>query len=435
MKRTLQIAVLALTLCVSSAAAEQVALVGATLHPVSSEPIEDGVLLLDGSRIVALGADVEIPAEATVVDVSGQHIYPSLVHSGTPLGLTEISSVRGTRDTNEIGDINANIRAEVAFNADSMLLPVAVSGGVLISHVVPQGGVLTGTSAVMRLEGWNWRDMTASDSVGMHLRYPSFTSGRRRSQEQIDKEKKRALELINKTFDDARAYAKARQAASDGGPALDTDSNFEAMLPVLDGELALYIHAREKRQIESALDWAEEQGFENIVLVSGPDAQYVAPRLAAEGVPVILDSALEIPSRNWEPYDAAYAAASRLHEAGVQFSIGGGGDASDARNLPFHASMAAAYGLPRDVALKAVTLSAAEILGVAGDYGSLEAGKEATFIVTTGDPLEIRSRVERAWMGGVELDLNDRQKDLFEKYNNRPRDPRIEAGENEADGL
>ncbi len=425
MKRSLGATALLLPLLASVAGADSIALVGATLHPISSEPIENGILILEGDRIVALGKDIDIPPNATVVDVAGKHIYPSLVHPGAPLGLTEISSVRGTRDTHEIGDINANIRAEVAFNADSMLLPVALSGGVLISHVVPQGGVLTGTSAIMRLDGWNWRDMTVASSVGMHLRYPSFRSSRRRSQEQVDKEKKRALEVINKTFDDARAYAKAKEAAGKGGATFDTDSNFEALIPVLDGRLALHIHAREKAQIESALDWAAEQELDNIVLVTGPDAQYVATRLAEEEVPVILDGVLEVPSRDWEPYDAAYTAAARLHEAGVKFCIGDGGDASNARNLPFHASMAAAFGLPKDEAIKSVTLYAAEILGVADDYGSLEAGKEATFIVTSGDPLEILSRVERAWMAGRELDLNDRQKELFEKYNSRPREPEI----------
>lgn len=411
----------------SPLSADPVVLVGATIHPVSAEAIVDGILIVDGDRIVAMGADLEIPPGATVVDVTGKHIYPSLVHSHSTLGLTEIDSVRGTRDTHEIGSLNANIRAEVAFNADSQLLPVAASGGVLVANVVPQGGVFTGTSAVMRMSGWNWEDMTARAGTGMHLRFPEFRAGsrfRRRSQEEIDKAKDEAMKLIDETIADARAYDRAKQAAAEGlGPAVATDSNLEALLPVLSGELRLFIHAGEKTQIEGALDWAEKNSLTNIALVAGPDAQYVGERLAATGIPVVLDGVLRNPPRDWEPYDAAYAAAARLHEAGVRFAISDGGGASDARNLPFHAAMAAAFGLPQEVALESVTLAAAEILGVADRYGSLEVGKEATFIVTNGDPLEIRSRVERAWLGGLELDLHDRQKQLFERYDDRPRQP------------
>ncbi len=413
----------------AGAGAEVIAFTGATAHPVAGPPIEAAVMLVEDGKIRALGADVGVPAGARTVLLDGKHLYPSFIHPFSALGLVEISSVRGTVDTTEVGDVNSNVRAEVAFHGDSQILPVTTSGGVLVALVTPRGGLFNGTSALMRLAGWNWQDMTLAAPVAMHLDFPDMRppTGRFRSQsqEEVDKEKKRALEVLDKTVAEARAYDTARRAEeTDEGPAVDHDARFEALRPVLSGELPLFIEAGEKTQMEAALDWAADQELTNLVLVAGPDAQYLAERLATEQVPVVLNGVLRQPSRDWEPYDAAYAAAARLHAAGVALAIGDGGssfDAADARHLPFHAAMAAAFGLPRDIALRSVTLGAAEILGVAERLGSLEPGKDATFIVTDGDPLEILTRIEGAWLEGVEIDPSrDRQRRLYQRYNNRP---------------
>jgi len=416
-------------------AAETVVYRGATVHPVSGPPVADADLVVTDGEIAALGATGSLPAEALptdvrVVDLTGQHVYPGFVHPFSVLGLIEVASVAATRDTTETGQNNANIRAEVAFHPDSELLPVTLSGGVLTAHVVPRGGVWTGTSAVMDLDGWTWEGMTVKAPVAMHLDYPTVVNTRggyfRRSEEEQEEARKKALAALEESLAAARAYHKAREAAEAGqAPRPEFDPRLEALRPVLDGELPLWIQASEKTQIESALDWAEEQGFEQIVLVTGPDARYVADRLAAEDIPVVLNGVLRLPERDWEPYDTPFTAAAALHEAGVTFAIGDGGSgfgAANARNLPFHAAMSAAFGLPKDVALRSVTLSAAEVLGVADRLGSLEPGKDATFIVTTGDPLEIRTRVERAFLRGQEVDLSrDKQKRLYERYKNRPR--------------
>jgi len=218
-------------------------------------------------------------------------------------------------------------------------------------------------------------------------------------------------------LDDAEAYLKARDAGAD----VDFDAKFEGLIPMLKGEMPLLIAAFEMKQIESALDWVEERKIEKVILLTGPDAQYLAERLAEENVPVILNSVHNLPQRRWEPYDMPFVAAAKLHEAGVKFAIAGDGG-SNARNMPFEAATAAAYGLPKDAALRSVTLSPAEIFGVAERVGSLEAGKDASFLLTDGDPLEIRTRIERVWIGGVEVDLADNpQYRLYEKYDNRPR--------------
>lgn len=411
--------------------AETIVYRGATVHPVSGPAIENADLVVTDGTIAALGPAGSGPADATVVDLSGQHVYPGFVHPLSVLGLIEVSSVRATNDTTETGQNNANLRAEVAFHPDSELLPVAMSGGVLTAHVVPGGGVWNGTSAVMDLDGWTWEEMTVQAPVAMHLDYPTMvnrTGGffRRQTEEEQEEARKKALKAIDESLEAARAYKKAREAAEAGNaPVPSFDPRLEALRPVLDGTLPLWIQAGEKKQIESALDWAEEEGFEDVVLVTGPDVRYVVDKVAERGIPVVLNGVLRTPSRDWEPYDTPFTTALALHEAGVPFAIGDGGSgfgAANARNLPHHAAMSAAFGLPKDVALRSVTLSAAEILGVGDRLGSLEPGKDATFMVTTGDPLEIRTRIERAFLRGREVDLDrDKQKRLYERYRNRPR--------------
>ncbi len=414
----------------AAARAEVVAWVGATVHPVSGPAIDNGVVVADGGRITAVGAagQVAVPAGARQVRCAGKHLYPGFIDPNSRLGLRGVESVNGSTDEAETGDDNANVRAQIAFNADSILISPALAGGVLYAEVVPGGGVLNGTGAVMRLDGWNLEDMTLRTPIGMHLTYPRQTQSLRAfyshvSDEEFQKQREKALKALQDIFDAARAYQTARTAmeAHKAG-AIDIDPRYEALRPVLEGNLPLYIHADEKAQIESALDWAKREKLTNLVLVAGPDAQYVAERLAREKVPVVLTTVLELPARRWEPYDAAYAAAGVLHKAGVKVAIGAGGDPSQARNLPFHAAMAAAFGLPRDAALRSVTLTAAEILGVADRIGSLEPGKEASLLLTDGDPLEIVTHIERVWVAGREIDLvHQRQRELYDRYRNRPK--------------
>lgn len=403
--------------------AQPLALRGGTVHPISGPPIADAVVLVDGGEIQEIGSGLEIPEGSKIIDFTGKHLYPGFVHPASVLGLVEINSVAGTRDYDETGDNNAALRAEVAWNADSRLLPVTAAGGVLTAHVIPRGGAFAGTSAVMKLDGWNWEDMTVASPVGLHLNFPPMLSGDGESEEEAEEARKKILRGIDDTLANARAYLKARNAA--GAPKIEEDPKLEALGPLLDGDMPLWLHAREKTQIEAALDWAAENELHHLVLVTGTDARYLAERLASENIPVVLNGVLRLPERTWEPYDTAYTTAAVLHEAGVDFCIGDGGSAFGAfnsRNLPFHAAMAAAFGLPKDVALESITLRAAKILGVDNRLGSLEPGKDATFMLTDGDPLEILTTIERVWISGQELDpsLNPQQQ-LFEKYRQRPR--------------
>ncbi len=400
-----------------------IALVGGTIHTMTGATIDGGTVLFIDGKITAVGKNVELPPEAERVDVQGKHVFPALIAANTMLGLVEINAVRATRDFAEVGDIKPNVRAEVAFNPDSELLPVTRANGVALALTVPAGGLIAGTSALMMLDGWTWEDMTLKSPVGLHVYWPwmgvRHAPWITKSDEEQRKERDKRIRKIRDAFDQARAYWKAKQAeAKKGVPYHDTDVRWEAMIPVLKKELPVFVHANEIRQIEAAVDWASEAGV-RMVLVGGQDAWRVTDLLKEKQIPVIIGGVLTTPMRRWEPYDTPFTNARKLYEAGVTFCIAGSGgsfEAPNERNLPYHAAMAAAFGLPEEEALKAITLYPAQILGVADRVGSIEVGKDATLIVTTGNPLDIRTKVEREFIQGRDIDLSSRHTQLYEKY-------------------
>ena len=406
-------------------AAETIALVGGTVHTVSGEVIPQGTVVMSGGKIISVRAGTDHPVDdVSVVDVTGLHVYPGMISAGTALGLVEVNSVKGTRDETETGNLNPNLRAKVAINPDSELIAVTRANGVLTVLTYMGGGLITGNSVVWNLDGWTWEDWTVKDDAALHINWPSMVKAsgwrNRKSDEEQKKEREEKLGELTDMFDEARVYMKAREGNSALHP---EDVRWEAMIPALNGDQKVIVHADEYQQIESALDFAAEQELD-IVIFGGRDAAKLGERLAAQRVPVILHRVLNVPRRSWEAYDATYTVAAELHEAGVQFCItygGGSFTAANTRNLPYHAAMAAAFGLPREEALKAVTLYPAQILGVADRLGSIEEGKDANLIVTTGDPLEITSEVTYAFIGGNPVDLSSRHTRLYDKYRNRPR--------------
>lgn len=413
--KTVAASLLALSVLATPASAEVTALVGATVHPVSSDPIENGIVLIRAGRIEAVGQDLEIPAGAERIELDGLHLYPGLVHAGTQLGLTEIASVAGTVDTVEMGSINAAVRVEVAVNHDSELLPATIAGGVLSAHIMPGGGLIRGTSAVIRLDGWSWEEMVIASPTAMHIAFPAGA---------VDDDENEDLLLIEDVLDQARHWHQAEAAATNGsGSRPPRNDQLEALGPLLAGEQALILHANRYDVMEKALDWAESQGFENVILAANPDVQYIAERLARDDIPVILRNVYAMPTRRWEAYDMAFVAPKRLHEAGVRFAIadaGGGMDVSNARNLPFQAGSAAAHGLAEDAALKSITQWPAEILGVGDQLGTIEVGKKASLFAASGDPLEPMTTIERVWLEGVEFDLGQvRGHRLYQRYRER----------------
>lgn len=413
-----------------------VVLQGGTIHTVSGLDIPDGVLVFDRGKITLVGGHEflgSVPASAQVIDVRGKHVYPGMIAAHTVLGLTEIPAVRATVDIAETGAVNPDARALVSINPDSELLPVTRSNGVLSALVVPksQNGLISGLSTLVNLDGWTWEGMCVRPSVGLHVFWPDLRIDRDprypKTPEDQQKDIDARLRQLRDTFAVARAYAKELQAVSNpsAGPTgaisarrLETNIRFEAMLPVLRGEMPVFIHANEVKQIEAAVRWAAAEKLK-LVLVGAQDAWRVAALLKERDVSVIVGGVNALPQRRGDSFDEPYANAGKLATAGVRFCIASDGsdfEAAHERNLPYQAAQAAAHGLARDEALKSVTLYPALILGVADRLGSLEPGKDANVIITSGDPLEISTQVEAAWIAGRPVDLSNKQTRLFDKY-------------------
>ena len=398
-----------------------IALVGGTVHTVSGQTIQNGTILFDNGKITAIGANVTMPQRTERIDITGKHVYPGLVAAHTLLGLTEIGSVRATRDFSELGDVTPNVRSEVAINPDSELFPVTRANGILTALTVPTGGLIAGTSGLMLMDGWTWEDMTLFAPVAMHVWWPAVRGGFGDNQSQDARRKVRneRISTIRTAFREARAYLTAKEAESQRGvPYHDSDLRWEAMIPVLKGEIPVIVHANTLDQIQAAVDWGGDAGI-RLVLAGGRDAWRVADLLNEKGIPVIIGGIHQTPSRRWEDFDTPFTNPLHLYNAGVKFCISDGGGGSKERNLPYHAAMAASYGLPRDEALKSVTLYPAEILGVAHKIGSLEVDKDATLIITDGDPLEIMTNVERAFIQGRDIDLTSKHTMLYQKYKSK----------------
>ncbi len=414
-------------LAAATLSAETVALVGGTVHTVSGPDLAKGTVLIRDGRIAAVGVNVAVPLDAKTLDVSGKHVYPSLLPPVTVLGLIEIQAVRATVDTTELGEINPQARGDFAMNFDSELLPVARSAGILVAGVSPVGGIVSGSLAAMKLEGWTREDATLKAPAAILVFWPDLTIDRsptaRFSVRLQEKRRDEALEKLKNAFADARAYGKAKAAEGQAAiPRHDVDPKLEALLPAVERKVPVIVAAYSVRQIRAALAWAKEENL-NIVLGGATDAWRVADELMRANVPVLLD-ALELPRRKDEAYDTLYANAGVLAKAGVRVAFNDGGSAFSApnvRNLPHQAASAVAFGFPRELAVAAMTLEPARLLNVADRVGSLEVGKDATLFLADGDILDLRSHVVAAWQDGRSLDLTDKQKRLYERYRNRPK--------------
>jgi imidazolonepropionase-like amidohydrolase len=400
-----------------------IAIKGATIHPVTGPEIPAGTIVFENGKITAIGADATVPAGTEVIDGIGKHVYPGLINANTVLGLVEIGAVRATVDVEEAGALNPNVRSITSVNPDSELIPVARAAGVLTALSVPEGGIISGQSAVLRLDGWTPEEMTVLSPAAMHLRWPSLTIDRRpRARKSVKdqlKEMEKAQKQIRDAFQIARAYWQTRK---NPGPDFKSDLRWEALMPVFDGKLPLFVHASTLAQIQAALAWAKEMQLK-IVLVDGDDAWRIAPQLKESDIAVILGPATSLPPRRDDDYDSAWNSAAKLQQAGVRFCIAsnGRGAETNERNVGYEAGLAAGYGLPKEEALKAVTIYAAQILGVADRLGSLQTGKAATLIVTNGDPLDFPTQVEAAFIDGRKIDLSNRQTRLRDKYREKYR--------------
>jgi imidazolonepropionase-like amidohydrolase len=404
---------------------QPVALVGGTIHTISGASIPNGTLVFDNGKITQVGkaAEVEVPPKSQRIDVTGKHVYPGLFDAYTNIGLVEINAVRATRDYSESGRLNPNVKANVAVNPDSELIPVTRSNGVLLALTAPTGGLIAGKSAVLQLDGWTYEDLTLKADVGMQVDWPNMSPVLQWSEEKSAKEQMKdrdeSLARLQQIFDDARAYQRAKSSEQSGQA---FDARLDALSPVLAGTLPLIVRADDLHQIQAAVAFAIKENVKLIIL-GGFDAPLCAELLAEHDVPVIVAAVYRLPRRRHEDYDAAYTLPERLRKAGIKFCISSSGrfGASNVRNLPYHAATAVAFGLPPNEALKAITLYPSQILGVANHVGSLDVDKDATLFIADGDILETPTNVEAAFVQGREVELNDKHKRLWRKYQAKQR--------------
>ncbi len=384
-----------------------VAIVNATVHPVSDEAIEGGTVLFAKGKIVAVGSDIPIPDDARVIDAAGQHVFPGFIHAQSILGLSEIGRTTESTDVQELGEINPMIRAQVAYHPASEHLSVAAVHGITTVVPTPSGSLIAGMPAAMMTDGWTWEEMTIREGLGMVVEWPAGTGGERWE---------RQLRLLDDALDKTRRYERAR-AANDQDTARQhpLDLRWEALVPVVRRDIPVLLSVGDLRQIQAAVAWAERQQL-RVVLVGSRHMDRVADQLAEKQIPVILTGVIGGPAHAWEGYDATYTIAMRLHQAGVPFCIAGDTGAANAYRLPHHAAAAVAFGLPVEQGLKAITLDAARILGIDDVVGSLQPGKDATLVISDGHPLEIRTSNQHVFIRGRSIDMTDKHRRLYERY-------------------
>lgn len=405
---------------------------GATVHTVSGETLSPGFMLTKGTKILSVSTTAPATKPDRTVDLQGLHLFPGIILPTSSLGLTEISSVRATQDTTETGTFTPDVRAWLSVNPDSELIPVARANGITHALVLPLGGTVSGQSGVISLAGWTMEEMTVKAPVALHVFWPAMhlnvtpkelaRGAKAKSPEDQAKERSKRVRELDEFFAEAHAYASARGVAPKDGKAATKIPAWEALLPVVRGELPVIVHANDVRQIKAALVWAESRKYK-IVIAGGRDAWRVAEELAAKNVAVIFESTFDQPARDTDAYDSHFKGAATLHKAGVKvlFSEGSGAsNATSARNTPYSAAQAVAFGLPEAEALKGLTLYPAQVLGLENRLGSLEADKEATFFASDGNILDLRTNVKRMWIAGREVPLDSRHTRLYEKYKGRP---------------
>jgi imidazolonepropionase-like amidohydrolase len=418
----------ALLIAASAAPAQETLVIrGGTVHPITGPEFVGTVVVRDG-KIAAAGPNVEAPAGARVIDATGLHVYPGLFDAGSTLGLTEIGAVDVTNDYRELGDFTPHLQARTAVHPASEHIPVARANGITHTVTLPGGGGgnggFRGQGSAFSLDGWTIEEMEIEAGVAMVLDWPSIRTReldrstftfRDRPYKEAKEEYDRAVHRLASWLAAARDYDRAVS----GGAKIRPDSRLAALARVTRGEIPVVARVYTERDIRAVVAFAEEQGI-RLIIAGGSQAYRVANLLAEKKIPVILGPTQALPTETDAPYDEAYANPGKLHAAGVRIAFATF-SSSDSRTLPYEAAMAIPYGLPRDAALRAVTLNAAEFFGIADRIGSIEAGKIANLIVTDGDPLEITTQVRHLIIGGREVDTMNRHRELYEKHRSRPR--------------
>lgn len=432
------------------------AIVGATVHTMSGPPIDDATVVVIEDKIHAVGADVPVPPGAGVIDGRGLHVYPGLIDAGSELGLNEIDMVRSTRDFAEIGIFNPELIAATAVHPHSAHIRVARSTGITTALARPAGGRISGQSSIIHLDGWTAPEMLIERAYGLHVSVPylpydpaeqatSLLTSRLRgvaccmggpdehAHDEFDQlrggpeeerkkrrdDHKKSMRELEDYLDLATRYADRKDAAAtDSSMTFERDLPLDALIPYVRGEKPIIFSAGAYKHILDTIEFAEKRKLK-CVLYGGDEAWKLAQELAEKNIPVILRTPYGYPSGQFEPWDAVYRCASVLDQAGVRYCFASD-SSSDAYNLGTEVGMAVAHGLPRERAEYALTLGAAEILGIADRVGSIEVGKRADLIVTTGSPLQTVTQVTHMFIDGRPVELTSIHTESYDKFSHRP---------------
>jgi imidazolonepropionase-like amidohydrolase len=407
---------------------------GGTVHTLSGAQIENGSVLVRNGKIIGVGKDIAAPKDIKVIDIRGLQVYPGMIDAATEMGLVEVDAVRETLDQAELGRFNPQLVALTAVNPSSEHIPVTRANGITTAASMPQGQLISGQVSLIHLDGWTTDEMAVSRTAALHLRIPSIQVSARATppddgattpaggpaatfavaKQNFDKQ----MAELNEFFDSARRYKQSKDAKA---PDFHTDLKMEAMIPIIEGKEPVLITAVREREIRDAIAFGDKQKIK-IILCDAPEAYKAIKEIKERNIPVILGPTLELPLHEDDPYDRAYTTPAELQKAGIRFAIGtfAGTANLSSRNLPYQAAQAVAFGLPHDEALRAITKSAAEIWGVGDRIGTIEEGKWADLMVTDGDPLETKTQVRQLFIKGKPVDLDNKQKQLYDKYLHRP---------------
>ena len=399
-----------------------VALINATAHIGNGKVIENSIVSFNKDKIEMVasvkGLKLNYKSYDTVIDLAGKHLYPGIINSNNVLGLHDAEAVRATRDFSDVGNLNPHLRTLIAYNTDNAIVPTIKTNGVLYTQCTPRNGLISGSSSVFALEGWNWEDAVLKADDGIHINFPELPQKSENHKDTGISENKKYAERLNvliKFFNDAQSYCNNVKAS-------EKNIRFEAMRPVFNGSSNLYIHANNARDILTAIDFCMNQKINKPVIVGGKESYKVVKELRKNNFPVMLNRVHDLPDRNDESVELMYSLPFLLQKDSVLFCLQLEGDmeAAQSRNLPFNAGTAVTYGLTKEQALQSITLNAARILGIDKWIGSIEEGKLASLVVSEGDILDMKTNnITLAYIAGKAVTLTNKQTDLYLKYKNK----------------
>lgn len=388
------------------------------VHIGNGTVLNNASIEINDGKIVNVGTGIAPSANAIVIDAKGKHVYPGLILSNSNLGLVEVNSVRATADAVEIGEFNSNIKSLVAYNTDSKVINTLKTNGVVLANVVPQGGIISGSSSVVQLDAWNWEDAAYAKDNGIHLNMPSLFNrpnpyaafmGNAAPAGDPVKRGLEELEKIKSFFKEAKAYLAQSNHEQ-------TNLKFESIRGLFEKKQKLFVHCDVVKEIIAAIDFKKEFDFD-IVLVGASESFLVAELLKSNNIPVILNQMHALPTLADDGVDLPYALPGLLQKAGVLFAINDEDGQHRGKNLPFNAGTAVAYGLTKEQALSSITLNAAKILGIDDKAGSIEKGKDGNVVISEGDILDMKSsKIGLVMIQGRIVSLDDKHKQLYERY-------------------